>query len=133
MNSVVGVSIVRAAFVKDFYDPDFTWALPRIYVCTIIERNLSQFIADLPAIYPVFRTVYEKVAGSIRYGSNRSKTHSGVDGNGLDVRNDSQQAIVTIGSAETRPIKLNDFSPYGKSSQLSQLSHVERGGSDEYI
>ncbi|KAI1208160.1 uncharacterized protein F4807DRAFT_431817 [Annulohypoxylon truncatum] len=132
--SVFAASIVRVAFVKEFLDPDFTWALPRVYVCTIIERNLAQLVADLPANYPLFRHIHGKVTGFMKYGSSRSKMHTGTgDNHTIDPCNDSQRAIVTIGSAETRPrqaIKLNDLSVYGKSGQLT---HLEEGGSDEYI
>jgi hypothetical protein len=57
---VFAASVVRAAFDNDFYNPDFTWALDKVYLCTIIERNLAEIIADLPASYVIIRGVSKK-------------------------------------------------------------------------
>jgi hypothetical protein len=57
---VFACSIVRAGFDHDFYNPDFTWALDKVYLLTIIERNLAEVIADLPASYAILRGVSKK-------------------------------------------------------------------------
>ncbi|KAF2794308.1 hypothetical protein K505DRAFT_224421, partial [Melanomma pulvis-pyrius CBS 109.77] len=57
---VFATSLIRAGFANDFFNPDLTWALYKVYLCTIIERNLAEIIADLPAIYPHLRNATKK-------------------------------------------------------------------------
>jgi hypothetical protein len=57
---VFATSIVRVAFDHDFYDHDFTWALQRVYLCTVIERNLAEIVADLPATFTIVRSLHHK-------------------------------------------------------------------------
>lgn len=59
-NRVFAASIIRVAFDGDFYKPDSTWALTRVYLCTVIERNLAEIIADLPASFGLLRSVRNK-------------------------------------------------------------------------
>ncbi|RYP08959.1 hypothetical protein DL764_001570 [Monosporascus ibericus] len=80
---VFASSIIRVAFDGDFYDPDFTWALHNVYLCTIIERNLAEVIADLPASFAVLRSVRRKAHTIISRGahdSTKSYTTSGQSG-----------------------------------------------------
>ncbi|KAI5917754.1 integral membrane protein [Camillea tinctor] len=85
---VFATSITRVAFDKDFYNPDSTWALHSVYLCTIIERNLAQIVADLPAIFVFFRSISNKArtifsgsgtgtgSKSRRYGPKDPSDHS---------------------------------------------------------
>lgn len=88
------------AFDYDFYDPDFTWALHRVYLCTVIERNLAQIVADLPATFTIVRSIRQKglTLISARYGrSSNAGTHGSGFGshnrhNGLDGGSDGSQS-----------------------------------------
>ncbi|CRG88353.1 hypothetical protein PISL3812_05383 [Talaromyces islandicus] len=75
---VFASSMVRAAFDNDFYNPDFTWALDKVYLCTIIERNLAEVIADLPASYATIRSVSKTIIS-------RTTRRTGQDTNAYDV------------------------------------------------
>ncbi len=57
---VFASSIIRLSFDSDFYNPDFTWALRNVYLCTVIERNMAEFIADLPATFALARGLHKK-------------------------------------------------------------------------
>lgn len=61
------------AFDHDFYDPDFTWALQRLYLCTVVERNLAEVVADLPATFTIIRGLHHKGL-SVLSRSNQSNT-----------------------------------------------------------
>ncbi|RYP87151.1 hypothetical protein DL769_000610 [Monosporascus sp. CRB-8-3] len=80
---VFASSIIRVAFDGDFYDPDSTWALHNVYLCTIIERNLAEVIADLPASFAILRSVHKKAHTIVSRGtrdSTRRHTTSGQSG-----------------------------------------------------
>ncbi|RYP22271.1 hypothetical protein DL765_001785 [Monosporascus sp. GIB2] len=80
---VFASSIIRVAFDGDFYDPDFTWALHTVYLCTVIERNLAEVIADLPASFAALRSVHRKAHTIISRGthdSSKSYTTNGQSG-----------------------------------------------------
>ncbi|KZZ94249.1 integral membrane protein [Moelleriella libera RCEF 2490] len=62
---VFATSITRVGFDGDFYEPDSTWALYKVYLCTIIERNLAEIVADLPACFALFRTLHKKTVESL--------------------------------------------------------------------
>ncbi len=47
--------------MRDFFDPDSTWALKNVYICTIIERNLASIIADLPVMSLFARQLRKKI------------------------------------------------------------------------
>ncbi|KHO01975.1 uncharacterized protein MAM_00976 [Metarhizium album ARSEF 1941] len=80
---VFASSITRVAFDGDFYKPDFTWALYRVYLCTIIERNLAEVIADLPATFALVRNVRNKTnalwSRSTHGSSTKASDHTGSD------------------------------------------------------
>ncbi|KAI2601769.1 hypothetical protein GGR54DRAFT_634524 [Hypoxylon sp. NC1633] len=71
---VFASSIVRLGFVGDFYDPDFTWALHNVYICTIIERNIAEFIADLPAVFHIARNAHRMARGLLSHGTENHHT-----------------------------------------------------------
>ncbi|KAI1170285.1 integral membrane protein [Nemania sp. FL0916] len=125
---VFAISIVRIVYAGNFLAADFTWALPRIYLLTILERNLAQLIADLPVVYSEIHRRYHQwmnptpvIWSSQREGrNNRTRSHG-----------DSQWAIVTVESQEIRPVRaheLGDISNHGKDSKPSSSFHdsVER-------
>ncbi|TGJ81755.1 hypothetical protein E0Z10_g7010 [Xylaria hypoxylon] len=107
---VFAVSIVRVAYVRNFFAADFTWALPKVYLFTIFERNLAELIADLPAVYPEIHRRYRQL---MKWRKTIGPSQQSIDCGHPDLQNDSQCAIITIGSRETRP---------SKSLQLSELS-----------
>ncbi|KAI0449202.1 hypothetical protein F5B21DRAFT_509398 [Xylaria acuta] len=116
---VFAVSIVRVAYVKSFFAADFTWALPKVYLFTIFERNLAELIADLPAVYPEICRRYRQL-NKLRKAVWPSERN--IDSNHPALQNDSECAIVTIGSRETRPpgaLQLSEFSKHGENKQSS--------------
>jgi hypothetical protein len=49
---VIVVGILNIIFAREFLQQeDITWALINEFICDIIERNLSAFIANLPALW----------------------------------------------------------------------------------
>jgi len=120
--------------VRRFFDPDFTWALPKFYLLTLIERNLAQLIADLPALYPLIRDLYRRLRESakrLRLPGSTITTQGGGEAqhdHHSDFRNDSQCAIVTVGSNDIRPIELREVRENGKYDHMSITyeSHVEQ-------
>ncbi|KAH8688696.1 hypothetical protein BGW36DRAFT_352691 [Talaromyces proteolyticus] len=89
---VFASSIVRAAFDNDFYNPDFTWALDKVYLCTIIERNLAEVIADLPASYAIIRGVSKKTKTLI----SRTTRRTGQDSKAYDAPRPHSSNIVKV-------------------------------------
>ncbi|KID96775.1 hypothetical protein MAJ_07288, partial [Metarhizium majus ARSEF 297] len=79
---VFASSITRVAFDGDFYKPDFTWALYRVYLCTIVERNLAEVIADLPATFTLVRSVHNKTNALWSRGSRSGSTVKASDHTG---------------------------------------------------
>ncbi|KAF2471482.1 uncharacterized protein BDR25DRAFT_261093 [Lindgomyces ingoldianus] len=110
---VFAASIIRVGFVNDFKDPDMSWALRRVYVCTIVERNLAEFIADLPAIFPLIRSMHKKVVTVITQGS-RGTSKSGSYG---------PTNSLTIGSEHKRLHngKRGKFAAYGPNGQFTTI------------
>lgn len=101
------------AFVNDFKDPDMSWALRRVYVCTIVERNFAEFIADLPAIFPLIRSMHNKAVAMITQGS-LGTSNKGSHG---------QSSVLTIGSAHKRlhDVKRGRFAQYGDNGQFTTI------------
>jgi hypothetical protein len=89
---VFASSIVRAAFDNEFYNPDFTWALDKVYLCTIIERNLAEVIADLPASYAIIRGVSKKTKTLI----SRTTRRTGQDSKAYDTPNPNSSNVVKV-------------------------------------
>ncbi|KAM4065028.1 O-methyltransferase [Hirsutella rhossiliensis] len=77
---VFASSIIRVAFDGDFYNPDFTWALYRVYLCTVIERNMAEVIADLPASFTLLRGVQKKTQTLLSRGTRNSTKVSNMSG-----------------------------------------------------
>ncbi|KAL2822229.1 hypothetical protein BDW59DRAFT_163822 [Aspergillus cavernicola] len=49
---VTVVGLLNIAFARDFLNrADSTWALTNEFICDIIERNISAFVANLPALW----------------------------------------------------------------------------------
>lgn len=113
-HSVFAVSIIRVSFVNDFFDPDVTWALRKVYICTIVERNLANLIADLPAIFQLLR---KKVVPMVsRLTTSKSNAYASGTGRPLG------------GPANSR---YGALSGYGKHSQFSSTEQEYIPGSDE--
>lgn len=120
---VFAASITRVAFVNDFLHPDITWALRRVYVCTIIERNLAELIADLPTIFPLLRSMHKKGVTIMTHNfRSSSTTKSGTYG---------RSTTLTIGSSDQRyhASKRGEFAAYGKNGQFTTI----QDGSDDEI
>ncbi|OTA88156.1 hypothetical protein M434DRAFT_34949 [Hypoxylon sp. CO27-5] len=77
---VFAASITRVGFDGDFYDPDFTWALHNVYMCTVIERNIAEIIADLPANHNLFRNLHKKTQTVLSRGTRDSNKGSSANG-----------------------------------------------------
>lgn len=69
-------SVIRVANVNDFFDPDFSWALRTVYLCTVVERNFAELIADLPVIFPLLRGLHTKVGDALSRMSSRIRTNA---------------------------------------------------------
>lgn len=107
---VVATAFIRTAFVQDFYSPDFSWALSRIYLCAILERNFAEFIADLPATYYLVKIMRER-AGSVLSsvgvgtwtgGSRRSQGGRYASNSNKNNNTGSGPGVLTIGSMGKR-------------------------------
>jgi hypothetical protein len=116
---VFTTSIVRLAFVNDFFNRDISWALRRVYVCTIVERNLAEVIADLPVTFPLIRSMHQKAVTIITNGSR-----------GTSNLEYGRSTRATIGSERrlNNPQK-GEFSAYGKHGQFTTI----QGTSDDEI
>ncbi|KAI3393930.1 hypothetical protein diail_3477, partial [Diaporthe ilicicola] len=83
-----------------------------VYICTIVERNCAEVIADLPIIFPLLRSLHAK-AGSImsRLGSlaTRSSTKKGESLGSDGSRNLPPIIPATIWSGEPRADRFGDF------------------------
>ncbi|KAI0968499.1 hypothetical protein F4678DRAFT_464564 [Xylaria arbuscula] len=95
---VVVAASVRLAYLKNYTNPDFSWYLPSAYIATIVERNLAEFIADMPVLYPMLRKAFEKTGHFLTIlRRNDSKAthqpHSQKKSEG------GRRTLVTIGSA----------------------------------
>ncbi|KAI1357429.1 hypothetical protein F5Y08DRAFT_324353 [Xylaria arbuscula] len=115
-------SIVRVAYVKRFFATDFTWALPRVYLFTLFERNLAELIADLPVVCP---EVYQRYCELKKWRKATRSAHWEIEQEHPNLHNESQYAIVTIGSKETRPsraLQLDEFGKHGD-QQSSMIFH----------
>ncbi|KAH0594227.1 hypothetical protein MHUMG1_08066 [Metarhizium humberi] len=97
---VFASSITRVAFDGDFYKPDFTWALYRVYLCTIVERNLAEVIADLPATFTLIRSVHNKTNSFWSRGSRSGSTAKASDHTGSV---DSGSGSRAFAGASARP------------------------------
>lgn len=62
---IFGVSLARLSFTEDYFNPDETWSLVRIFICGIVERNLAEIIADFPALFQLARRLRKKTAPPI--------------------------------------------------------------------
>lgn len=112
------------AYVNDFFDPDYTWGLRRVYMCTIVERNCAEVIADLPIIFPLLRSLHAKAGsimsrlGSLATGSGTKKGGS-LSSGGSSSRPTTHPA--TIGSGEPRADRFGDFGTRGVGFQRSNI------------
>ncbi|RDA88479.1 hypothetical protein CP532_6641 [Ophiocordyceps camponoti-leonardi (nom. inval.)] len=68
---VFAFSIARIGFYRDFLNPDSSWAIYSIWICTITERNLAEIVADLPASYTFFRDLSRKAHTMLSRDSTR--------------------------------------------------------------
>ncbi|GAB1191025.1 hypothetical protein APSETT444_000194 [Aspergillus pseudonomiae] len=69
------VGFLNIAFARDFLDrADSTWALTNEFICDIIERNISAFVANLPALWQLGR----------RFREWSSRTKTGEHPTGID-------------------------------------------------
>lgn len=99
--------------MNDFRDPDISWALRKVYLSTVVERNFAEVIADLPAIFQIARSIHRKVVTIITQGSRAtSKTSSR-----------GQSGILTIGSVHKRfyNIRRSSFAAYGDTGQFTTI------------
>ncbi|KAI5866819.1 hypothetical protein GGS23DRAFT_603039 [Durotheca rogersii] len=76
-------SIIRVTFARDLHDPDTSWALSKVHLSSIVERNLAELIADLPASVILFRSVHRNARTLLSWGTwdsikrVRTRGHSG--------------------------------------------------------
>lgn len=67
------MGILNIIFAREFLQQeDITWALIDEFICDIIERNLSAFVANLPALWLLVVQLRKKRAASSSYGKNSS-------------------------------------------------------------
>lgn len=111
---VFASSIIRVAFDGDFFNPDFTWALYRVYLCTVVERNLAEIIADLPASFAVLRGAHRKTQTLLSRGTTKASEVSGSSG----------VAENSYTRASKRPQFSNDESVYHEDEIPLKDSHV---------
>ncbi|KAI1175779.1 hypothetical protein F4777DRAFT_304982 [Nemania sp. FL0916] len=116
---VFAVSVAHLAFVRDFLNKDYSWALHRVFVFILIERNTAEIIANLPGLYPLFRHVY----GISRHALTR---YPGSEPNIISsspVDRTREHAVIKIGYADSLKKKLGEetFDAYGSSARLDGL------------
>jgi hypothetical protein len=69
--SVLIVGILNIIFAREFLEEqDITWALVNEFICDIIERNFSAFVANLPALWLLVVQLRKRAPSS--YGSGSS-------------------------------------------------------------
>jgi hypothetical protein len=98
--------------VNDFFDPDISWALRKVYICTVVERNLAEFIADLPVIFPLLRSIHKKTVRVLTHGS-RGASEPTTYGMTTKLTNGS----TTRGNKSTN----GDFDVYGKNGRFAAI------------
>ncbi|KUI60906.1 hypothetical protein VP1G_08123 [Cytospora mali] len=116
---VFTASIIRVAYVNDFFAADYSWALHRVYMCTIVERNFAEVIADLPAIFPLLRSLHTKAGGFFSRLSSRA-TRSG--SKSTSKYNTNPSAIPTNMSSGLKADRFGDFGAYGMAMPLNNIT-----------
>ncbi|ROW11901.1 hypothetical protein VPNG_04904 [Cytospora leucostoma] len=115
---VFASSIIRVAYVKDFFDADYSWALYRVYMCTIVERNFAEVIADLPTIFPLLRSLRSKAREFFSRLSSRT-SRSGSNGQSARNHNTSPSEIPRIRFNGPKTDRFGDFDLYGEDLRLN--------------
>lgn len=104
--------------MKTFFDLDYSWSLCEQFIFSIFERNLAEFVADLPVLYHLLRRISERLEGlkaSLKGRNNEAKNRS-------DSSKENEFSLVTIGAAVTHPPRiaaLGGFRAYGRNAQIS--------------
>jgi hypothetical protein len=106
--------------VNDFFKPDVSWALRRVYLATIIERNVAQVIADLPVVFPLLRNMHRKARSLFSSSANKSRA---------TYHNSGTSTIGSKHKRFNRSTGNSEFSRYGRQAQISAV----RPGSDDEI
>ncbi|RYP02770.1 hypothetical protein DL765_010687 [Monosporascus sp. GIB2] len=117
---VFGTSIGRLILAKDYLNPDFTWALRRAFIFSIVERNLAQIIADLPVLAPLISITHKVKGITSRLGRGSSKANSSHENRGAS--GNMKSALVTIGQRSTNGNKRSAFSAYGDDRQFDGIA-----------
>ncbi|KAI0387993.1 integral membrane protein [Hypomontagnella monticulosa] len=121
--AVFAVSIAHLSFVNDFLDPDYTWALHRVFIFALVERNLAEVIANLPVSTPLFRSMYKNAKQVLaNYTGGSTKT----SGNPVD-KGHVLSSVITIGSARKSAKKgatEGTFRAYGRDVQFTELNTI---------
>lgn len=112
------------AYVKDFFKLDYSWALRRVYMCTIVERNFAQVIADLPAIFPLLRSLHMKAGGAFaRLRSRSTPTSSG--GNWNSTKDSTNASVFQARSSDLQTDRTCDFGAYATDMTLNNITAAE--------
>jgi hypothetical protein len=98
--------------MDDFFDPDISWQLRRVYIAAILERLLAATIASLPLIYPLLRTGFTKAISVF--------SHSTPSGNGLSKFGNSRNTSKRFAKHQAST-NLTDRSSYGKHTRISSI------------
>ncbi|KAI1127287.1 hypothetical protein F5Y10DRAFT_292889 [Nemania abortiva] len=115
---VFALAVANLAFVPDFLNPDYSWALHRLFILSLLERNLAEIIANLPATAPLFRIIYKRTQDFSK------KYHQGSgDDRGTSFKRYPISSIRTIGSPfkGLKPSTVGWFRSYGMDAQLTDL------------
>lgn len=70
-------SVVRLGFQREFFAADSSWELRNVWICTIVERNMANVIADLPAIYTLAHSWHRKILSNRNNTSQKNDTPMG--------------------------------------------------------
>ena len=73
-------AIAKAVLLKELFEVDYTWAIYKPAICTIIEHLLGVIIASVPALKPIYSKAVAKFKSSEYLGKRRFRKPYGSDG-----------------------------------------------------
>ena len=71
--SVVIIGIIQTVFAKAVTEADLSWDLYPFFITDIIDRHFSVFVANLPALWVLYRQSREKYTSYMRSLRSRSR------------------------------------------------------------
>ncbi|OKL64264.1 hypothetical protein UA08_00938 [Talaromyces atroroseus] len=93
---VLIVGILNIIFAREFLEQeDITWALINEFICDIIERNFSAFVANLPALWLLVVQLRKRASSSYSSGSSLPYYYSRNNVKNKNALNDTMNSTMT--------------------------------------